>query len=71
MIEQRSLMNFVNTVMHEYGINASDNILQFASICFDTSIEEILPCLSVGATLVLRTEQMLHSSDEFWRCCRE
>ncbi|ACC81021.1 non-ribosomal peptide synthetase [Nostoc punctiforme] len=71
MIEHRSLMNFVMTAMHEYGINASDNILQFASICFDASVEEILPCLSVGATLVLRTEQMLHSSDEFWRCCRE
>ena len=71
MVEHQSLMNFVITAMHEYGINASDNILQFASICFDTSIEEILPCLSVGATLVLRTEQMLHSSDEFWRCCRE
>uniref|UniRef100_A0A2P1CZA1 AptA2 n=1 Tax=Nostoc sp. HIID-D1B TaxID=2027338 RepID=A0A2P1CZA1_9NOSO len=71
MIEQRSLMNFVINAIHEYGINASDNILQFASICFDTSIEEIFPCLSVGATLVLRTEEMLHSSDEFWRCCRE
>ncbi|MBG1241151.1 non-ribosomal peptide synthetase [Nostoc sp. NZL] len=71
MIEQRSLMNFVMTATHEYGINASDNILQFASICFDTSIEEIFPCLAVGATLVLRTEEMLHSSDEFWRCCRE
>ncbi|WP_341528319.1 amino acid adenylation domain-containing protein [Nostoc sp. UHCC 0302] len=71
MIEHQSLMNFVITAMHEYGINASDKILQFASICFDTSIEEILPCLSVGATLVLRTGEMLHSSDEFWRCCRE
>ncbi|MEH2366202.1 amino acid adenylation domain-containing protein [Nostoc sp.] len=71
MIEHRSLMNFVMTAIHEYEINASDNILQFASICFDASVEEILPCLSVGATLVLRTEQMLHSSDEFWRCCRE
>ncbi|MGJ5630491.1 amino acid adenylation domain-containing protein [Nostoc sp. CALU 1950] len=71
MIEQRSLMNFVISAMHEYGINATDNILQFASLCFDTSIEEILPCLLVGATLVLRTEEMLHSSDEFWRCCRE
>ncbi|WP_292768135.1 non-ribosomal peptide synthetase [Nostoc sp. NOS(2021)] len=71
MIEQRSLINFVMTAMHEYGINASDNILQFASICFDASVEEIFPCLSVGATLVLRTEEMLHSSDEFWRCCRE
>ncbi|MEH2284582.1 MAG: amino acid adenylation domain-containing protein [Nostoc sp.] len=71
MIEQRSLFNFVMTATHEYGINASDNILQFASICFDASVEEIFPCLSVGATLVLRTEEMLHSSDEFWRCCRE
>jgi amino acid adenylation domain-containing protein/non-ribosomal peptide synthase protein (TIGR01720 family) len=71
MIEHRSLINFVMAATHEYGINAADRILQFASICFDTSIEEIFPCLLVGATLVLRTEQMLHSSDEFWRCCRE
>ncbi|MCL6755243.1 amino acid adenylation domain-containing protein [Nostoc sp. CCCryo 231-06] len=71
MVEQRSLLNFVITATHEYGINPGDNILQFASICFDTSIEEIFPCLLVGATLVLRTEQILHSSNEFWRCCRE
>ncbi|MEH2073177.1 MAG: amino acid adenylation domain-containing protein [Nostoc sp.] len=71
MIEQRSLINFVIIATHEYGINAGDKILQFASICFDTSIEEIFPCLLVGATLVLRTEPMLHSSDEFWRCCQQ
>ncbi|MEH2164063.1 MAG: amino acid adenylation domain-containing protein [Nostoc sp.] len=71
MVEQRSLINFVITATHEYGINAGDNILQFASICFDTSIEEIFPCLLIGATLVLRTEEILHSSNEFWRCCRE
>ncbi|MGJ5674779.1 MAG: amino acid adenylation domain-containing protein [Nostochopsis sp.] len=69
MIEHRSLTNFLITATHEYGINAGDRILQFASICFDTSIEEIFPCLCVGATLVLRTEEMLHSSDEFWRYC--
>jgi amino acid adenylation domain-containing protein/non-ribosomal peptide synthase protein (TIGR01720 family) len=69
-IEHQSLTNFVLTATHEYGIKSSDKILQFASICFDTSIEEIFPCLCVGATLVLRTEQILHSSDEFWRCCR-
>jgi len=71
MIEHRSLMNFAMTAIHEYGINASERTLQFASICFDTSIEEIFPTLLVGATLVLRTEQMLHSSDEFWRCCQQ
>ncbi|QJB43816.1 non-ribosomal peptide synthetase [Dolichospermum flos-aquae] len=71
MIEHRSLMNFVITAIDKYGINAGDRILQFASVCFDTSIEEIFPCLSVGATLVLRTEEMLHSSDEFWRYCQK
>ncbi|WGV25098.1 amino acid adenylation domain-containing protein [Halotia branconii CENA392] len=70
-IEHCSLMNFVNTAIEEYGIKASDQVLQFASICFDTSIEEILPCLCVGATLVLRTEEMLNSSEDFWRCCQK
>ncbi len=69
-IEHRSLTNFALTAIHEYGIKSSDRLLQFASICFDASIEEIFPGLLVGATVVLRTEAMLHSSDEFWRCCR-
>ncbi|WP_416209758.1 amino acid adenylation domain-containing protein [Nostoc sp. LEGE 06077] len=70
-IEHRSLMNFVNTAIDEYGIKASDKVLQFASVCFDTSIEEIFPCLCVGATLVLRTEEMLNSSEDFWRYCQK
>ncbi|QYX31920.1 non-ribosomal peptide synthetase [Sphaerospermopsis torques-reginae] len=71
MIEHRSMLNFVTTAIDEYGINAQDQVLQFASVCFDTSIEEIFPCLAVGATLVLRTEEMLNSSDDFWRCCQK
>ena len=71
MIEHRSLMNFVITAIDKYGIKASDKVLQFASICFDTSIEEIFPCLCVGATLVLRTEEMLNSSEDFWRYCQK
>ncbi|MBD2517732.1 amino acid adenylation domain-containing protein [Nostoc sp. FACHB-973] len=71
MVEHRSLLNFAIAAIDEYGINANDQILQFASICFDTSIEEIFPCLAAGATLVLRTAEMLHSSDEFWRCCQQ
>jgi amino acid adenylation domain-containing protein/non-ribosomal peptide synthase protein (TIGR01720 family) len=71
MIEHRSLLNFVTTAINEYGINAQDQVLQFASVCFDISIEEIFPCLAVGATLVLRTEEMLNSSDDFWQCCQK
>ncbi|MCP6760180.1 MAG: amino acid adenylation domain-containing protein [Fischerella sp. CENA71] len=70
-IEHRSLMNFVITAIDEYGIKTSDKVLQFASVCFDTSIEEIFPCLCVGATLVLRTEEILNSSEDFWRCCQK
>ncbi|MEQ8464529.1 non-ribosomal peptide synthase/polyketide synthase [Coleofasciculus sp. E1-EBD-02] len=71
MIEHRSLVNFILTASQEYGFTSKDKLLQFSSICFDISVEEIFTCLSVGATLVLRTEAMLNSSDEFWRCCQE
>ncbi|MEB3279243.1 MAG: amino acid adenylation domain-containing protein [Lyngbya sp.] len=71
MIEHRSLVNFVVSASKEYGFTSNDKLLQFASICFDLSVEEIFVCLSVGATLVLRTEEILESSDKFWQRCQE
>jgi amino acid adenylation domain-containing protein/non-ribosomal peptide synthase protein (TIGR01720 family) len=61
MIEHQSLVNFTQNAIAQYKITASDRILQFSSINFDTAAEEIYPCLSCGATLVLRTEEMLNS----------
>ncbi len=46
-------------------------MLQFASTSFDTSAEEIYPCLSSGATLVLRNETMLSSSAHFLATCQQ
>ena len=37
-----------------YGLTSSDRVLQFASISFDSSVEQIFPALVAGATLVLR-----------------
>ena len=71
MIEHLALMNFVTVATKEYGITYQDRFLQFASISFDTSVQEIYPCLSVGGTVVLRTEEMLLSSDDFWQHCRD
>ena len=42
-------------------------MLQFASISFDTSAEEIYPCLPRGATLVLRDDDMAGSLERFVR----
>jgi non-ribosomal peptide synthetase component F len=47
-----------------------DRVLQFASIGFDASAEEIYPCLTSGATLVLRDDEMLRSGTDFVAGCR-
>ncbi|MBG1243500.1 non-ribosomal peptide synthetase [Nostoc sp. NZL] len=65
MIEHRSLVNYIETACLEYEIKPSDRILQFASISFDAAAEEIFPCLIQGATLVLRTDEMLSSIPTF------
>lgn len=37
-----------------YALTADDKVLQFASISFDSSVEQIFPALTVGASLVVR-----------------
>ncbi|WOB66747.1 non-ribosomal peptide synthetase [Microcystis aeruginosa] len=71
MIEHRSVVNYILTTIREYGITSEDQILQFSSICFDASVQEIFVSLLSGATLVLRTEEMLRSSENFWQCCQK
>ena len=65
MIEHGSLAAYVETAAVEYAITPDDRVLQFASVSFDTSAEEIYPCLARGATLVLRTNEMIGSAQSF------
>ncbi len=65
MIEHRSLVAYTKTAVLAYAIQPEDRILQFASISFDTSAEEIYSCLVQGATLVLRTAEMIGSAQAF------
>ncbi|MDS1347099.1 non-ribosomal peptide synthase/polyketide synthase [Planktothrix agardhii] len=71
MIEHRSIVNYILTAIRECNFTSDDQILQFSSICFDASVEEIFCGLLSGATLVLRTEKMLRSSEDFWQCCQK
>ncbi|HKH46873.1 MAG TPA: amino acid adenylation domain-containing protein [Thermoanaerobaculia bacterium] len=66
-----ALAAFVAAARELYGIGAGDRVLQFASLGFDTSVEEIWPCLTAGGTLVLRTDEMAGTVDGFLRGCEE
>jgi non-ribosomal peptide synthetase component F len=70
-VPHAALVNFVAGAAAEYGIESADRVLQFASMSFDTSAEEIYPCLTRGGTLVLRSEQMLSTAGEFLSNCAE
>ncbi|MCK5872310.1 MAG: amino acid adenylation domain-containing protein [Methylococcales bacterium] len=71
MIEHLALSNFIHSSIERYEINAKDRLLQFASVSFDAAIEEIYTTLLQGATLVLRTDEMISSSENFLSQCRQ
>ncbi|MEH2337088.1 amino acid adenylation domain-containing protein [Nostoc sp.] len=54
MIAHGAIANHCCIIQEAYALGKSDRVLQFASINFDASLEQIFPTLIVGATLVLR-----------------
>ncbi len=71
MIEHRALVNFVQAAREQYGIGATDRVLQFASVSFDAAAEEIYPCLTVGGRLVLRSPHWMGSIPQFLQRCQD
>lgn len=53
LVEHHSLSYLCRELVDRYGITPDDRVLQFASVSFDTSIEQITVALLGGATLVL------------------
>ncbi|OQW93758.1 MAG: hypothetical protein BWK79_09495, partial [Beggiatoa sp. IS2] len=71
MIEHQALSGFVQAALDQYGLTEQDRFLQFASLSFDAAAEEIYPTLLSGATLLMRTSEMLDSPEQFIRSCQE
>jgi amino acid adenylation domain-containing protein len=65
LVPHRAIAAYTRTARAYYDIRPGDRVLQFASISFDTSGEEIWPALAGGATLVLRPEDMAASIPHF------
>ncbi|BAY73747.1 amino acid adenylation domain protein [Nostoc linckia NIES-25] len=70
-IQHRSLASYAKIACLEYQLQASDKVLQFASISFDAAAEEIFPCLICGAALILRTDETIASMPQFLQHCRD
>ncbi|HSK65140.1 MAG TPA: amino acid adenylation domain-containing protein, partial [Pyrinomonadaceae bacterium] len=62
VITHRALSNFCLAVVREYELQASDRVLQFASLSFDVAAEEIFPTLLAGAAIVLQRERVLEAT---------
>jgi len=71
IVEHSSLVAFTRSASEIYNIQADDRVLQFASISFDTSAEEIFPTLFSGATLVMKPRGIVHTPSEFSIFCKE
>ncbi|MDE1831481.1 MAG: AMP-binding protein, partial [Thaumarchaeota archaeon] len=69
MVEHRSVCNQIISLRSLYKLSWKDRFLQFASMSFDMSVEEIFGALSSGATLVLRTDDWLTNEKQFWQLC--
>ena len=64
-VNHGNLINHNLIVKERYDITESDRVLQFASISFDISVEEIFPSLLSGARLVLRSDEINKSASQF------
>ena len=71
MVEHRNVCHQVFALQQAYRLRADDRMLQFASMAFDMSVEEIFPALLSGATLVMRTDEWLSSASRFVALCAE
>lgn len=51
MIEHHSVVNHNFSMIEHFGLTSSDNVLQFATMNFDSFVEEVFPALSSGAAI--------------------
>ena len=70
-IEHRALVAFAQSFRNECELKEGDRVLQFSSLAFDASVEEIFPFLISGGTIVLPAEMTVESPERFLEKCSE
>ncbi len=70
-IEHRALTNHIVESAALYDVSPQDRWLQFSSLSFDTAMEDIFASLAEGASLWLRSDDMITSARVFFEALRE
>jgi amino acid adenylation domain-containing protein len=65
-VPQSALANHLAAILDVFALTPADRVLQFSTPTFDAALEEILPTLAAGATLVLRSDAMSGSVRGFF-----
>jgi aspartate racemase len=65
MVPHRGIVNHSRAITPAFELKASDRVLQFSSISFDVTGEQLYPALVNGATVILRTEDISSSTQHF------
>ncbi|MCU0816652.1 MAG: amino acid adenylation domain-containing protein [Cypionkella sp.] len=65
VVPRRALLAHSAAIRTAFALSPRDRVLQFASLSFDVSIEEILPSLMAGAEVILRDAAMAASARAF------
>jgi amino acid adenylation domain-containing protein len=71
VVSRHALTVTVRALRHLFALTPDDRVLQFASLGWDTCLEEILPALTIGATLVFDKEAHSGSFPRFVRMLEE
>jgi amino acid adenylation domain-containing protein/non-ribosomal peptide synthase protein (TIGR01720 family) len=65
MVEHHSVVNLIASQTKTFGIDQSERIMQFSSIGFDASVEQIFLALFNGGTLVLAAKERILDGNVF------
>ncbi|WP_440085392.1 amino acid adenylation domain-containing protein [Streptosporangium sp. LJ11] len=71
VVPRRGWSHFCGAARDEYGITQDDRVLQFASLSFDASVQEIFPALTAGAAVFVRDDDMISRPDLFLDGCAD
>ncbi|KAF9373998.1 hypothetical protein BGX21_004267, partial [Mortierella sp. AD011] len=67
MIEHRGVVNQISTRHTVTGVDSTSRVLQFASLSFDASVDEIFIALCYGGCLHVVSDRVRHDQKVLWK----